>query len=156
MEKNKFRFKYSIVVICLIVLVSLIGVGGLTLNVVNVVKGFDPAVKTAKIITTVLSSALDLALIFISLSVLLFGYYKVTDTHLVCRFGVFRTKYKLDEILEFAEFKKSGKLVMYLSEQKFTVIVIDSGEYSDFLKAVRSKNPTMSVEIRNEEENKNS
>lgn len=155
MEKNKFKFKYSPLVICLIVLVALIGAGGIALNVVNVVRGFAPAVKTAKIITTILSSVLDVALVFIALSVLFFGYYKVTDTHIVCRFGVFRTKYKIDEVAEFAEFKKSGKLVMYLSEKKFTVIVIDRSEYSAFLSAVRAKNPTMSIELLDEDkENK--
>jgi hypothetical protein len=58
-------------------------------------------------------------------------------------FGLIRSKIDLADIICLTHFKKSDKLVAYFKDGTYTVIVIASQEYGEFVRSVREQNPSI-------------
>lgn len=135
---KSFKFKYTPMVWVLLAIVLLLSIAGLCWNVFNLVNYLWAG--TFKIVTYSLLIALTGALCVLVVSVIIYGRYKIKNGALYTYFGIFHNKTDINEIVEITHFKKSDKLVVYFSDQKYSVIVIDSKEYDEFVLAVRSVN----------------
>ncbi len=82
------------------------------------------------------------------ISVLLFGRYEIKNGFLYTRFGFVFSKEKIEGITQIIHFKKSDKLVTYFSDDRYTVIVIDKGEYEKFILSLRKINPKIIYDVK--------
>lgn len=141
---KKFRFKYSPLVLTLLILVVAFSIAGLILNIFNVIEyakfGSD------KLFTYSITLFLDFLLTVFALSVLFYGYYVIKGDKFYAFFGFIRSSFQIKDIISFAHFKKSDKLVAYFKNGKYTVIVIDKNEYDAFITEIRKINPEILFE----------
>ena len=136
---KKFRFNYSLTVGALIALVILISGAGVVLNVLSVIKYLETSVFTA--VSYGLLTLLTAALFSESVAIAFYGLYKVKGDYLYAYFGFVFTKTALDDITEVKVFTKTNKLVLYLKNGKFTVVIISPENYADFIAELKKHNP---------------
>ena len=148
---KKFRFKYSLTVWLLLALVVALSLGGLAWNVFNIIQ--YAWAGAFKITVYALIVAITAFLAIFASSVMIFGFYIVKNGYLYTQFGFIASKVKLSDIVQITYFKKSDKLVAYFTDQKYTVIVIGSQDYDEFIKTLRGINPqiTYNAEIDGED-----
>lgn len=144
---KKFRFKYAPSVWILLSLVLLLSVAGLIWNVYNLLE-FLSLSNGFKVVSSIIISAICLFLTIFVLSVLLYGNYVIKGDYLYTYFGFFKAKYKIEDILCISLFKKSNKLVVYFSEQTYTVIVIEENLYDEFVLSLRKVNQKIIYDTR--------
>ena len=145
---KKFRFKFSPIVYVLIFIVTaicIIGAGGSAYNLFSSTSQLDLK-KTVQIITLIL----DLFILMFALSIVFFGYYKITDKKLIARFGFIYSSYEYKNVKSIATYKKIDKLVLYYSKS-YMVIVIDKNDNDEFIKTLREVMPNIPYEIISEE-----
>lgn len=147
MNKNSrvFKFKYSTLVWILLVAVELLTISGLVWNIYALIETAKLAIT--KTISHSIMIAVTLFLCVFALCLALYGRYEVTDNFLIQRFGLIKTKIKLDEIILITHFKKSNKLVVYFKDETYTIIVINDYLYSDFVIAIRDINPSVAYDV---------
>lgn len=135
---KKFRFKYPAVVWVLLAIVFALSVAGLIWNVYNFISFVNSdSVKTVLYSVIILLVAF---LVILTISVAVYGMYVIKGDTLYSYFGLVRSKFDINDITEITHFKKSDKLVVYFSDAKYTVIVIDKTDYDDFVVALREVN----------------
>lgn len=137
-DMKKFRFKYPAVVWVLLAIVFALSVAGLIWNVYNFISFVN-----SDTVKTVLYSVIILLVAFLvvlTISVAVYGMYVIKGDTLYSYFGLVRSKFDINDITEITHFKKSDKLVVYFSDAKYTVIVIDKTDYDDFVVALREVN----------------
>ena len=143
---KKFRFNYSVAVWILLSLVLVLTCAGLGLNLFNLIEYSKlGAVKIALYSVIVL---LNLALVVMDVSVMVYGCYVIKDGALYSNFGLIRTKSDVKDIVQISHFKKSDKLVVYFKDAKYTVIIICPEKYDDFIFSIREINPAILYESR--------
>ena len=135
---TKFRFKYARSVWVLLSVVLVLCLAGLIWNIFNLTQylwagAFKIASYSILIFLTFILS------VFV-ISVMVYGNYVVKKNCLYTCFGFAFYKVKLSEIVQITHFKKSDKLVVYYSDQKFNVILIAPTEYERFVKVLREQN----------------
>ena len=137
----KFRFKYARSVWVLLSIVLALCLAGLIWNVFELCEYVYA--DTFKIVSYSIVICLTFILSAFVLSVMFYGFYVVKKNCLYTCFGFVSYKVKLDEIVQITHLKKSDKLVVYYSDQKFNVIVISKAEYDRFIKVLREQNPNI-------------
>ena len=123
----------------LLVVVMLLSLAGAIWNVYNIFATKNASI--GNVVSYLIITLLTLVIFALAFSVLFFGKYTVTEKHLTIHFGFITTKSQINDIVAITHFKKSGKLVVYFSEAKYSVIIIDSSDYDNFVLAVREFNP---------------
>ncbi len=141
---KSFKFRYSIAVWVLLGLLIALATAGLIWNIYNIIAFWGN--DWLKVATFTAICALALVLIVFGVSVAVYGRYVVKGGTLISYFGLLKTKYDIEDIVEITHFKKSNKLVTYFTDQTFTVIVIDQSEYTDFVMAIREVNPKITYD----------
>lgn len=136
---NTFKFKYSALVWVLLACVLALSLVGLIWNAYNLIYFINSSVD--KITSYSLIVLAIGALFVIALGVVFFGRYTVKNGVFCMHLGFFATKYSTDEITEIVHFKKSDKLVVYFSDQKYMVVMIANENYDNFVLALRNQNP---------------
>ena len=134
-----FRYKHTALIWALLSVVLALSIGAIIWNTFSLVKDTELSTNnTLSYLFIIVSGALLSAF---TISVMLGSKYVIKNGVLVLKFGFVPTKLKIDEIVQFTHFKKSDKLVAYFSDAKFTVIIIKSEQYDNFVNAVREINP---------------
>jgi len=141
MNKPKFRFRYGVLTWVLLSLVAVVLVFGTVKNFYDFLVTYE--VSSSRAIFCAVISALCLILLAITVSVAISGKYIVKDGTLTMKLGVFATKTDISLITQISHFKKQDKLVIYLKSGKYSVIVINPAEYSDFINAIKAENPNI-------------
>ncbi|MBO5927493.1 MAG: hypothetical protein J6Q32_01395 [Clostridia bacterium] len=137
-----FKFKFMPIVKVLLVLIMAIALFGLAFNLYNLVS-FVKAnlLKTEKLIASIVFIVITILLIIFSVSVFFSSKYSILENKVLLKFGFFKTKYLISEILCFTHFKKSDKLVCYFKNGEYTVINVDSKAFQDFVSQIKTANP---------------
>ena len=128
---KKFKFDYSTPVWVLLFIVIGLSIAGAVWNIYNVIS--FSKVETFKAVLYSLSVVLVLFLLVLAVSVCLYGCYTFNEKHLISHFGIISTKIELTNIVAITHFKKSNKLVIYLKDNKYSVIIISPSDYDDFI-----------------------
>lgn len=136
---KKFKFQYSPIVWVLLSIILIFCLGGLLWNVFNLAEYFWAG--TAKIISYSLLILACLFLVVFVLSVMFYGNYVIKKECLYTCFGLIHTKVDIKDVVQIIHFKKSNKLVVYFSDQKYSVIVISPAKYDEFVLELRQQNP---------------
>ena len=136
---KSFRFKYTVTVWILLVLVAIISAVGLGWNIFSATE--YAGVNTLKTITSIIMAVLCAFLTVLVLGAIFYGKYKIKGQKLITCIGFLTTKTDLETVVQIVHFTKSNKLVAYDKNDKFFVIVIAPQEYDDFVLSVRNQNP---------------
>lgn len=145
-----FKLKMPAFLRVLLVLVVLLAEVGFLWNIYNLI--YFVGVGGFKIVTYALLVVLTGSLSAIAVSIACRCHYTVKNKMVCLHFGVFKIKTYLDDVSEITHFKKSDKLVMYFSDAKFAVVMIDKKDYDVFVLAVREQNPKIVYDVRIEGE----
>lgn len=136
---KKFKFKYSPIVWVLLSVVLIFCILGLTLNILNIIN--YSAVKNFELISHVCLIVLTAFITVFVFGVIFYGRYVIKKQALYTYFGFVYVKTAIKDIVQITHFKKSNKLVVYFSDQKYSVIVISPNEYEQFILELRKENP---------------
>ena len=136
---KKFPFKYSALIIILLIAVSAIFGASAALNTVN-------AVNSAKIGVTEtvfhgFLAILSFAMFLFSVAAMVFGNYSIKNGYLYCRFGILYSKTPIKDIFQLTEFKAMKKLVAYIAPEKYTVIVVKEKYFTALFEELKKINP---------------
>ena len=137
---KKFPFKFSLLVIVLLSLVTIIFGASVVLNVINSVKFYT---DTGTAVTYIVMTGLCLIMTVFSFGALIFGRYEIKNGKLYCRFGFICVKTDIKNIFQVTEFKTENKLVVYIVPEKYAVIVIKDKYYQEFYQALKKENPDL-------------
>ncbi len=140
-NKKKFSFLYTTLIKALILLVIFLSLAGLIWNIYNFITVASSSLEPFNKVFRWVILLFNLALLVFMVSVVFFSYYSVDQTNLNVRFGLFVTKYKLSEISGITHFTKSDKLVIYFTDETYTVAVIKPTEYASFSGLLKGLNP---------------
>lgn len=139
---KKFRFKFSPLILSLMVLVLLAAGGGFALNLVRCLADtFDPTVWN--ILSVAIMLFVCVLLIVIVVALFFATYYTFRGDKLVTRYGIIKSEIAISAVTEVVLFKKTEKLVVYFDEDKYTVIVVKKEWYDEFIEEIRKINPAI-------------
>lgn len=147
MLKKKFCFKLSPAVTLLCAVAALAGAAGAAFSAVEFIKGIAPngAIYAKNPVLSAVLVIVCVALSIGSLSVF-FSAYTVSEGGVTCKVGIIKTVYPPEKICGATEFKKSGKFVLYFTDDTFTVVVIKKEEYAGFAAALKAIKPDMVID----------
>ncbi len=135
---KKFRFQYSPIVWILISIILIMCILGFGLNIINLTEQKLP--NSFKVVSYSVLAVVTFGLAIFSISLLFYGRYVIKKGYLYIFFGFIRSKININDIVCITHFKKSDKLVIYLKEQSYSVIVISKDNYDKFVHALREQN----------------
>lgn len=141
---KRFRFNYPLSVWLLLSLILVLTGAGLGLNIFNLIEYSKLGIFKTVLYTIIVM--LNLALVVLDVSVMVYGCYVINDGILYSYFGLIRTKTEIKDVVQITHFKKSDKLVVYFKDAKFSVIIISPEKYENFILAVREINPAVLYE----------
>lgn len=144
-----FKFKYSPAIWVLVALVIITSAIGFGWNVFNIIVTKEQGFK---VVSYYIIAVLSLALLVLSISIAIYGKYIIKNGFLYSFFGLVKSKIEIKKIVEIVHFKKSDKLVVYLDNNDYTVIVISPELYNDFVLAIRNENSSIKFDIKIEGE----
>ncbi len=133
----KFSFKHSVTVIIVCIFILLLSAFSATVNVINLIKLKDLSFYNS--FSRFLMLFVSVILIFFGASVLFFSYYKISDEKLTLNIGVIKITYLLKNVKSLTLFDKQKKLVLYLKDDSYSVIVIKENKFNEFVKSVTEK-----------------
>ena len=147
MKKYRYKFSVSIIVILsLIVAVTCVGIGLSVFNATQYV-----ATDNLKFISNVVAAVINLAVMVFGLCFLAFSYYSVGEKYVCTRFGLFYNKIKTEDLSDIVLFKSKEKLVVYLKNDKFFVVVISPVLFDDFVDSLKAVNPSVGFNIKQDD-----
>lgn len=135
---KKFRFQYPTIVWVLTSIILVMCTLGFCWNVFNLIELSWS--NTVKIFSYVAIATITFGLTVFSISLLVYGKYVIKNGFLYTFFGFIRTKINISDIVGITLFKKTNKLVIYLKEQSYSVIVISPDKYDAFTLALLEQN----------------
>ena len=135
---KKFSFKYSPIVWVLISLVIVSCALGFIWNVFNLTKG--NLSNTFNVVAYSFLCVITLILTVFAIGLLVYGKYVIKKGYLYTYFGFVRSKIDIKDVVCITLFKKSNKLVIYLKDQCYSIIVISPDSYDDFVVSLRAQN----------------
>lgn len=123
------------------------GAAGAVFSAAEFIKGVSPegAIYAQNPVLSAILVVVCVALSIGSLSVF-FSAYTVSESGVTCAVGIIKTVYPPEKICGATEFKKSGKFVLYFTDDTFTVVVIKKEEYAEFAAALKAINPDMIID----------
>ena len=136
---KRFRMKQPFYIILILALGSACGVFAAVYHIVQLVN--TPPLNAFRMILFILLIVLALFLLVLCAGVLVYPYYVVKNGKLYSVMGILHTSYPIENISELTYFKAQGKLVMYMTNDKFLVIMLSESKHEDFMKALREINP---------------
>lgn len=145
MTMKTYRFKLSIAATVGCIAGILLGLAGIGVTAYRIWKyGFSSAQLIIQHVVVLLVSALAVALFA---SILIRSVYKLTDKELILWFGFIKSTYKLSDIESIRLFSKTNKLVHYLKDDKYTVIVVKPEWYRDLTKEILARNKNIRYDV---------
>ena len=145
---KKIKFKFNSAVLLLLGLVIFLCLGGCAWNIYSAVvyHGFEQLKFFSYLITAILT----LAIAVFAIITLLSSHYTVKDDKFILRLGLIVEKTDLAQIVQITHFKKKDKLVVYFSDKKYSVIVIDKEKHDDFIDMLKNQNSAIVVTVDSE------
>ncbi len=142
---NSYKFKLSLPAVLLSVLGILLGAGGIVFTIFRIINyGFSSAQLIIQHVVLLIVSPLAVS---IFASILIRSVYKVSDKEIILWFGFIKSTYKIDEIESIHLFSKTNKLVIYFTNEKYTVVVVKPEWYNNFTKDILSRNNKIRYDV---------
>ena len=144
---KKYRFHYSPVIYCLMVLVLLAAGAGIVLNVLRCTsRDFD--VSTWNVLTVAIMFLTCTLLILVVLSLFIRTDYVLKGAKLTIHYGIIKNEIALAAATEIVFYKKTEKLVLYYDEDKYVVILLKPEKHEEFIADCRAANDKLRYDTR--------
>lgn len=143
---KKFRFCYTLTVWLLLALVAILSTIGLVWNIFNLSQTLK--IGGFKVFSYSIIIVLTAFLLIFSISVAVYGKYVVKNGCVYSYFGFVKSKFNIQDVSEITHFKKSNKLVVYFTDNSYTVIVISPEFYSEFVLSLREQNKSIVYNVK--------
>lgn len=134
----------------MIIIIAALFAASTAINVYDAIRFYGQ--NTAKTIIAVIVATISFAAFSSAVAAAVYGRYIVKDDYLYCRFGFFYTKTKISDIFQLTEFTALNKLVMYYTDEKYSVAVISEKYYAEFYEALKNVNPNIIYTVQSREE----
>ena len=141
----KFKIKHSILVKILLAVVFFVCVLGCGWNIFNLVQTQN--LFFAQKLAYILLAILTLIMAIIALTMFFFSSYRINDQYLYTNFGIISIKFSIESITAIVHFKKSDNLVLYFTDQKYSVLLLSPTNFDSFIDAIKSANPKISYNV---------
>jgi hypothetical protein len=139
---KKYKFKFSPVLITLLILLLAVSVLGLTLNLIRFFNSLSNEYLGVKPIIFVV---LCLGLFITAILTIFFSGYKIKNNELYFYVGLIKITLDIKKVLLIKELNKKRLFLVY-KDGKFTAIIINQKEFSIFIKALKEINPKIIYE----------
>lgn len=149
MKSFKFKLRPIVwILLAVVILFSLVGIGW---NIYSVITYLG--INTLKMVSALIIAILCVLLTVVAISMLIVNKYVVKDGEIIAYFGIIKTKVSISDVKEIVHFKKSDKLVIYSSDDNYSVLLLGKEDFDDFVITVRefNKSITFSVKIDGED-----
>ncbi len=146
--KKTFRFAFNPLVWILLIAVLLVALGGVWLNVYNII--VMPPLSSAFLY--VCYGVLCLVLAVFVLSVTFNSGYKIKKGKLYLNFGFIKTTFVLDKALNITYFENKNMLVLFFEGGEYTRIVIKKEKFSSFADKLREENANILYTVHKDKE----
>lgn len=147
---KKFRFNFSTIIWVLLSVVVLLFIAGAVFNVLSIVEFVR--VGSKKVITYCAILVICMLGVIFTASILAFSFYKIKGDKIYTCLGLLITKIKIEDVVLITHFKKSDKLVVYLKDNTYFVVLIKNTYFDPFVMALREANPKILYDARIEGE----
>ena len=147
---NKFKFKQSIPLMVMNILIAVLAIVGAVFNIINLVKFADNAGRTIAFIILLLVCLVMLAF---AVWIYFFSYYLIEEDGFKLIFGPIKNVVDVSAITEICLYKGKDSLVVYFGEENYQIILIKKEDYDAFYNAVKSINEKVFYNVKNDVEN---
>ena len=147
---TKFKFKQSIPLMVMNILIAVLAVVGIVFNVINLVKFSDNA---GRIIAFCILLLVCLVMLAFAVWIYLFSYYLIDTDNFKLVFGPIKTVVEISAITEVCLYKEKGSLVIYFGDENYQIILIKKEEYDAFYDAIKAVNPAVFYNVKSDIEN---
>ena len=139
---KKFKFKFSPVLITMLILLLAVSVLGLTLNLIRF---FNPLSSEYLGVKPIIFAVLSLVLFLTAVLTIFFSGYKIKNNELYFFIGLIKITLDIKKVLLIKELNKKRLFLVY-NDGKFTAIIINQKEFSSFIKTLKEINPKIIYE----------
>ena len=139
---KKFKFKFSPVLITMLILLLAVSVLGLTLNLIRF---FNPLSSEHLGVKPIIFAVLSLVLFLTAVLTIFFSGYKIKNNELYFFVGLIKITLDIKKVLLIKELNKKRLFLVY-NDGKFTAIIINQKEFSSFIKTLKEINPKIIYE----------
>lgn len=139
---KKFKFKFSPVLITMLILLLAVSVLGLTLNLIRF---FNPLSSEYLGVKPIIFAVLSLVLFLTAVLTIFFSGYKIKNNELYFFVGLIKITLDIKKVLLIKELNKKRLFLVY-NDGKFTAIIINQKEFSSFIKTLKEINPKIIYE----------
>ena len=139
---KKFKFKFSPVLITMLILLLAVSVLGLTLNLIRF---FNPLSSEYLGVKPIIFAVLSLVLFLTAVLTIFFSGYKIKNNELYFFVGLIKIALDIKKVLLIKELNKKRLFLVY-NDGKFTAIIINQKEFSSFIKTLKELNPKIIYE----------
>lgn len=139
---KKFKFKFSPVLITMLILLLAVSVLGLTLNLIRF---FNPLSSEYLGVKPIIFAVLSLVLFLTAVLTIFFSGYKIKNNELYFFVGLIKITLDIKKVLLIKELNKKRLFLVY-NDGKFTAIIINQKEFSSFIKTLKELNPKIIYE----------
>ena len=147
---NKFKFKQSIALMIMNILIAVLAVVGAVFNVINLVKFSDNA---GRVIAFIILLLVCLVMLAFAVWIYFFSYYLVEEDGFKLVFGPIKNVVEISAITEVCLYKEKGSLVVYFGDDNYQIILIKKEEYDAFYDAIKSLNQSVFYNVKTDVEN---
>ncbi len=140
---NKYKYKFTPIVIALLIALILIAVACIGLNVYRLI---DNLVKNNEInvmnwISYGIIIVLSLFAIVIVVSMFISSYYYITDKKVVLKWGLIKNEIELAQVKQIKLTAVKRRLELIFEDESFFVIVTDEVWFEKFVDEIKAKRP---------------
>ena len=146
---KKFRFYFSLPVWILLSLSLLCSLGGIGINIFNLIVAREDTIIFKFVAFLVLCTIL----VGLILSVMIHSTYKIKDGKLYLYFGFINNTFNLSEALNLTHFEDKDMLVLFFNQAEYTRIVIKKQDFNAFANSIIEENEKIVFSSANKDNN---
>lgn len=146
---KKFRYRYPVIAIIILCVVSAASAGGIVWNVKSAINN---NVTGGAVALYYVVAAINLSLVIIPLWFVFGAKYVVDERRVVLKIGPLRFRTDIRNVYKLLWFREKNRLYLISSHNMVTRIVISPAQYENFVAAIKERNPEVIYEIAENDE----
>lgn len=140
---KKYKYKFTPLVVVLLISLSLIALICLGLNVYRI---FDNISKNNQItimnwISYAVIILLSIIAIVLVVSIFIKSYYQINENSVILRWGLIKNQIELKSVKQIKLSKVKGRLELIFEDESYFVILTSQLWFEEFVDQIKSKNP---------------
>ena len=140
---KQYKYKFTPLVIVLLIALSLIAVVCIGLNVYRLIDNISKnnQVTLMNWISYAVIIILSLIAIVLVISIFVKSYYQITENSVILRWGLIKNQIELNSVKQIKLSKLKGRLELIFEDESYFVILTSQLWYEEFVDQIKSKRP---------------